>query len=82
MKCHLGILMAINIFTKIAKARDFGKLLKKNDQTIVLCYKGKPVMKFGKEANPKLSLLVTFSRDVEITNLFGLRRLDKNLKEY
>jgi hypothetical protein len=68
-----------NIFTKIAKARDFGKLLKNNNQTVVLCYKGKPVMKFGKEANPKLSLLATFSRDVEVTNLSELRRLGKNL---
>jgi len=68
-----------NIFEKLRKARNLGSNLKDNDQTLVIRHKGKDVMKFGKEANPKLSLLATMSKDVEISNLLELRRLSKTI---
>ena len=68
-----------NIFETLGKARDLGSSLKNNDQTLVVRHKGKDVMKFGKEAKPKLSLLATMSRDVEICDLFELRRLSKTI---
>ena len=68
-----------NIFEKLSKARDLGGELKKKDQTLVVRHKGNDVMKFGKDANPKLSLLVTMSRDVEISDLLELRRLSKTI---
>ena len=68
-----------NIFAKLSKARDLGSTLKENDQTLIVRHKGKDVMKFGKDANPKLSLLVTMSRDVEITDLLELRRISKTV---
>jgi hypothetical protein len=68
-----------NIFVKLSKARDLGSKLKNIDQTLVVRHKGKDVMKFGKEANPKISLLVTMSRNVEISDLLELRRLSKTM---
>ena len=66
-----------NIFGKLSKARDLGNNLKNNSQTLVIRHKGNDVMKFGKEARPKLSILATMSRDVEISDLFELRKLSK-----
>ena len=69
-----------NIFEKLGKARDLGSMLKENNQTLIVRHKGKDVMKFGKDANPKLSLLATMSRDVEICDLLELRRLSKTIE--
>lgn len=66
-----------NIFAKISKAKDIGRMLKKHNQTIVICHKGKTVLKFGEEANPKLALFITRSKDIEVTDLFELRRMSK-----
>ncbi len=68
-----------NIFEKLSKARDLGSILKEEGQTLIVRHKGKDVMKFGKDANPKLSLLATMSRDVEITDIIELRRLSKTI---
>ena len=68
-----------NIFEKLSKARDLGGILKEKDQTLIVRHKGKDVLKFGKDANPKLSLLATMSRDVEITDVLELRRLSKTV---
>ena len=70
-----------NIFEKLSKARDLGSMLKENNQTLIVRHKGNDVMKFGKEANPKLSLFATLSRDVEIANFLELRRLSKTIKQ-
>ena len=68
-----------NIFEKLSKARDLGTTLKEEGQTLIVRHKGKDVMKFGKDVTPKLSLLVTMSRDVEICDLLELRRLSKTV---
>ena len=68
-----------NIFEKLSKARDLGSILKEKDQTLIVRHKGKDVLKFGKDANPKLSLLATMSRDVEITDVLEMRRLSKTV---
>ena len=67
-----------NIFEKLSKARDLGTTLKEEGQTLIVRHKGKDVMKFGKDATPKLSLLATMSRDVEICDLLELRQLSQN----
>ena len=47
--------------------------------TLEIKHKGKLILKLGKNANPKFSTLVTFSRSVEIIDLKELRKLDKEI---
>lgn len=68
------------IFTKLSEARKFAEKLKKQNITLRISHKGKMVMKLGKEANPKLSRLITRSDAVEITDIRELRVLDKRLR--
>ena len=46
----------------------------------MLLHKNKLVLKMGKNAKPKLSTLVTMSKDIEIVDLKELRKLDKQGK--
>ncbi|MDX1596214.1 MAG: hypothetical protein R3327_04670 [Nitrosopumilaceae archaeon] len=68
------------IFTRLSEAREFAKLLKKRHYTLCISHKGKTVIKLGKDAQPKLSRLITRSDAVEISNLRELRKLDKRLR--
>lgn len=69
-----------DIFTKLSEARKFAEKLKEQNITLRISHKGKMVMKLGKEANPKLSRLLTRSDAVEITDIRELRILDKRLR--
>ncbi len=71
---------ANEIFAKLSEAREFAEKLKKQNITLRISHKGKMVMKLGKEANPKLSRLITRSDAVEITDIKELRFLDKRLR--
>ena len=68
------------IFTKLSEAKKFAEKLKEQNITLRLSHKGKMVMKLVKEANPKLSRLITRSDAVEITDIRELRILDKRLR--
>ena len=68
------------VFTRLSEARTFAEKLKKRNLTLSISNKGKVVMKLGKNANPKLSRMITKSSAVEITNLNELRKLDKRLR--
>lgn len=68
------------IFTKLSEAKKFAEKLKEQNITLRISHKGKMVMKLGKEANPKLSRLITRSDAVEITDIRELRILDKRLR--
>ena len=54
-------------------------MLIKEGITLEIKHKGKLFLKLGKNANPKFSTLVTFSRSVEIIDLKELRKLDKEI---
>lgn len=69
-----------DIFAKLSEAREFAEKLKKQNITLRISHKGKMVIKLGKEANPKLSRLITRSGAVEITDIRELRFLDKRLR--
>ena len=71
----------MKILTKLSEAREFAKNLKKQDLTLCIYNKKKPVLKLGKDAKPKLSRLITQSKSVEITDLRELRKLDKRLRQ-
>ncbi len=68
------------ILARLSEARKFAKHLKEKNLTLYISHRGKTVMKLGKDANPKLSRMITQSGAVEITNLRELRRLDKRLR--
>lgn len=70
----------VGIFTRLSEAREFANLLKKRNYTLCISYKGKTVMKIGKDAQPKLSRLIIRSDAVEVSNLRELRKLDKRLR--
>lgn len=69
------------VLSKISEAREFAKKLKEKNITLCISHKGNAVLKLGKDANPKFSSFVTKSKDVEITNIRELRRLDKRLRQ-
>ena len=62
---------------KLSQAKNLAKKLKKENLTLEVRYKGNPVLKLGKEANPKLAKIVTLSKDIEITDLKKLNQLSK-----
>ena len=64
------------IFTKLSEAKKFAEKLKQQNITLRISHKGKMVMKLGREANPKLSRLITRSDAVEITDIRELRILE------
>jgi len=68
------------IFTRLSEAKKFAEKLRDQNITLRISHKGKIVMKLGKEANPKLSRLITRSDAVEITDIRELRILDKRLR--
>ena len=69
-----------DIFTKLSEARNFAEKLKDQNITLRISHNGKMVMKLGKDANPKLSRIITRSDAVEITDIRELRVLDKRLR--
>ena len=70
----------ISLLKQLIKAKHIGKILKKENMMIEILHKDKLVLKMGKNAKPKLSSLVTSSKDIEIVVLKELRKLDKEGK--
>ena len=66
-------------FKKLSDAKEFAKMLKKEDLTLVISDNGNVVMKLGKETQPKFSRLLAGGA-VEIIDLSNLRKLDKRLR--
>ena len=52
-------------------------MLSKEGITLEIKHKGNLILRLGKNAKPKFSTLITFSRNVEIINLKELRKLEK-----
>jgi hypothetical protein len=56
----------LGIKARISNITDFAKHLRINGLTLFICYKGKETMVVGKDAKPKLSKLVTGSKDIQV----------------
>ena len=67
----------MGLIKQLTKAKHIGKVLKKENVTLEVLHKNKLVLKIGKDAKPKLSSLLTLSKDIEIVDLKELRKLDK-----
>jgi len=60
---------------QLSEAKELAKDLAKKKTTIEIHLQGKPVLKLGEKANPKLAKIVTRSNDIEITDLRKLKKL-------
>tara|TARA_B100001750_G_scaffold206390_1_gene184049 strand:- start:2128 stop:2502 length:375 start_codon:yes stop_codon:yes gene_type:complete len=69
----------MNLLKQLTEAKGLAKVLSKEGVTLEIKHKGKLILKLGKNAKPKFSSLVTFSRSVEIIDLKELRKLDKEI---
>ena len=67
----------MSLLKQLTEAKHIGKVLKKENVTLEILHKDKLILKMGKNAKPKLSSLVTLSKDIEIVDLKELRKLDK-----
>ena len=67
----------MSLMKQLTEAKHIGKVLKKENVTLEILHKNKLVLKIGKDAKPKLSSLLTLSKDIEIVDLKELRKLDK-----
>ena len=64
---------------RLADARDLAKILKKEGITLDIQRHGNLVLRLGEKAKPKLSKIITFSGNIEITDLKALRSLEKGV---
>ncbi len=67
----------MGLIKQLTEAKHIGKVLKNENVTLEVLHKNKLVLKMGKNAKPKLSSLLTLSKDIEIVDLKELRKLDK-----
>ena len=67
----------MGLIKQLTEAKHIGKVLKDGDVTLEILHKNKLVLKMGKNAKPKLSSILTLSKDIEIVDLKELRKLDK-----
>ena len=61
---------------QLSEAKSFAKKLKQENTTLEIRLQGEPVLKLGKNANPKLAKIVTLSSAIEISSLKKLKRLN------
>ena len=64
------------LIRQLSEAKDLAKNLKQQNITLEIRLHGEPVLKLGKQANPKLAKIVTLSNDIEITDLRKLKKLN------
>jgi len=64
----------------LSEARGLARELGERGLTLTVCSAGRPVIRLGRLARPRMSRLVTRSGDVEVTDLRELRRLDRRLR--
>ena len=67
----------MGLIKQLTEAKHIGKVLKDEKVTLEILHKNKLVLKMGKNAKPKLSSILTLSKDIEIVDIKELRKLDK-----
>jgi len=63
------------LIKQLTEAKELAKNLKKEKITLEIQFQGRPVLRLGEKANPKLAKIVTLSGDIEITDLKELKKL-------
>lgn len=65
------------LIKQLSEGKDLAKHLKKQNITVEIQLKGEPVLRLGKDANPKLAKIITLSSDIEITDIKKLKKLSE-----
>jgi hypothetical protein len=70
----------LGLFDKLKTAKEFSQILASNSLTLVFLRKGKEAITLGREANPKLSKLITGSDDIQVDSVRESIKLGRDLK--
>jgi hypothetical protein len=70
----------LGLFEKLKTAKEFSQILADNSLTLVFLRKGKEAITLGREADPKLSKLITGSDDIQIDSVRESIKLGRDLK--
>ena len=70
----------LGLFDKLRTAKEFSQILADNSLTLVFLRKGKEAITIGKDANPKLSKLITGSDDIQVDSVKESIKLGRDLK--
>ncbi|HEY7571788.1 MAG TPA: hypothetical protein VH796_10505 [Nitrososphaeraceae archaeon] len=70
----------LGLFEKLKTAKEFSQSLADNSLTLVFLRKGKEAITLGREADPKLSKLITGSDDIQIDSVRESIKLGRDLK--
>jgi hypothetical protein len=70
----------LGLFDKLKTTKEFSQILASNSLTLVFLRKGKEAITLGREANPKLSKLITGSDDVQVESIRESIKLGRDLK--
>ena len=64
------------VVKQLSEAKRLAKSLSEQNITLEIRLQGNPVLRLGRNANPKLAKIVTLSNDIEITDLMKLKKLN------
>ena len=64
------------LIKQLSEAKSFAKKLKHENITLEIRLHGEPVLKLGRDANPRLAKIVTLSSAIEISSLKKLKKLN------
>ena len=70
----------LGLFDKLKTAKEFSQILASNSLTLVFLRKGKEAITLGREADPKLSKLITGSDDIQVDSVRESIKLGRDLK--
>jgi hypothetical protein len=70
----------LGLFDKLKTAKEFSQILASNSLTLVFLRMGKEAITLGREANPKLSKLITGSDDIQVDSIRESIKLGRDLK--
>jgi hypothetical protein len=69
-----------SVLKEISRLKDIAEELKKDGCTVTVSIEGKPTLKLGLEANPKLTRLMMLGSAIQVKNIRKLIHLFKELR--
>jgi len=71
----------LGLFEKLKAAKIIAQIFDENDITFSILRKGKKAISLGKEANPKLSRVITGSDDIQIDSIRQTAKLGRDIQK-
>jgi len=69
-----------SVLEEVSRLKDFAEELKKDGCTVMVSLRGKPALKLGLEASPKLTRLMKMGNAIEVKNILELISLFRELR--